>query len=985
MSDTPVPPIASDIAPVTIEDEMRRSYLDYAMSVIVARALPDVRDGLKPVHRRILFSMHESGYEWNKPFRKSARVVGDVMGKYHPHGDSAIYDTMVRMAQDFSMRLRLIDGQGNFGSMDGDPPAAMRYTEARLTKAASTLLSDLDKETVDFQNNYDDTTAEPTVLPARFPNLLVNGAGGIAVGMATNIPTHNLGEVIDAAIALINNPELTVGDLLRIVPGPDFPTGGIIVGRGGSREALMTGRGSVLLRGKVEMEEVRKDRMAIIVREIPYQVNKARMIERIAEAVRDRKIEGVADLRDESDRDGVRVVVELKRDATAEVVINQLYRFTPLQTTFGVNMLALNGGKPVMMNLRDMLQAFIDFREEVITRRTIYELRKARERAHVLMGLGVAVVNLDPVVELIKASPDSTAAREALMDRPWPAGDIAAYIALVGEPDRNVVDGMYSLSEAQARAILDLRLHRLTGLERDRIGAELREICDKIIEYLKILNDRARMLDVLRGELIEVRDEFTTPRRTVIEESEFDYNVEDLIEREEMVVTVTHGGYIKRVPLSTYRAQRRGGKGRSSMAVRDEDFVAQIFVLNSHAAVLFFSNAGQVYKLKVWQLPAGTPQSRGKAMVNLLPLKEGEVIATLMPLPDDPDMPELAEVDEATADEAAEEAAEALDAISDSDAYVMFATARGNVRRNRLADFVNVMSNGKIAIRLGEDDRLVGVMPCTGADDVVLASRSGKAIRFPVGAVRLFKSRTSDGVRGISLAADDEVVSMSVIRHREVDVDTRDNYLRFANAKRRWLAQLKAQETGTTAMVDGEEATAVADPGDLPADAGELAARYGLDLETAQRLEMEEEFLLVITTRGYGKRTSAYEYRTTNRGGSGIVNMTTSTRNGRIVACFPIAQGEQIMLVTDGGQLIRTPVAGIRIAGRDTMGVIVFKTAQDEKVVSAARLSEAADEEPNGAGDVAGDEGEQDGNGGTDLRTDDGDADTGAGGDPVED
>ncbi|WP_372006574.1 DNA gyrase subunit A [Tistrella mobilis] len=978
MSDTPVPPIASDIAPVTIEDEMRRSYLDYAMSVIVARALPDVRDGLKPVHRRILFSMHESGYEWNKPFRKSARVVGDVMGKYHPHGDSAIYDTMVRMAQDFSMRLTLIDGQGNFGSMDGDPPAAMRYTEARLTKAASTLLSDLDKETVDFQNNYDDTTREPTVLPARFPNLLVNGAGGIAVGMATNIPTHNLGEVIDAAIAMVNNPEITDLELLRIVPGPDFPTGGIIVGRGGSREALLTGRGSVLLRGKVEVEEIRKDRMAIIVREIPYQVNKARMIERIAEAVRERKIEGVADLRDESDRDGVRVVVELKRDATAEVVVNQLYRFTPLQTSFGVNMLALNGGKPEMMTLRDMLQAFLEFREEVITRRTIYELRKARERAHVLMGLGVAVVNLDPVVELIKASPDSASARDALMDRPWPAGDIAPYIALVGEPDRSVVDGMYRLSEAQARAILDLRLHRLTGLERERIGAELREICDRILEFLRILNDRARMLEVLREELIEVRDEFATPRRTVIEESEFDYNVEDLIEREEMVVTVTHGGYIKRVPLSTYRAQRRGGKGRSSMAVRDEDFVSQIFVLNSHAAVLFFSTAGQVYKLKVWQLPAGTPQSRGKAMVNLLPLKEGEVIATLMPLPDDPDMPEIAEVDEAAADEAAEEAAEALDAIADGDAYVMFATARGNVRRNRLADFVNVMSNGKIAIRLGEGDRLVGVLPCNGGDDVVLASRAGKAIRFPVGAVRLFKSRTSDGVRGISLTGSDEVVSMSIIRHREVDVDTRDNYLRFANAKRRWLAQLKALETGTSAVVDGEEAAPV-ETGDLPKDEAELAARYGLDLETAQRLEAEEEFLLAVTARGYGKRTSAYEYRTTNRGGSGIVNMTTGARNGHIVACFPVAQGEQIMLVTDGGQLIRTPVADIRIAGRDTMGVIVFKTAQDEKVVSAARLSETAEEEQNGAGEAnadgeAGDEGEQDATVTTDLRGDEDEA-----------
>jgi DNA gyrase subunit A len=854
-----------DITPVTIEDEMRRSYLDYAMSVIVSRALPDVRDGLKPVHRRILYAMKESGFDYNKPFRKSARISGEVMGKYHPHGDAAIYDAMVRMAQDFSMRLPLIDGQGNFGSMDGDPPAAMRYTEARLARAAHFLLEDIDKDTVDFRPNYDESTSEPVVLPARFPNLLINGAGGIAVGMATNIPPHNLGEVIDACCAAIDDPDITPERLMELVPGPDFPTGGVILGQAGIRSAYLTGRGSVIMRGRVHIEEIRKDRDAIVVTEVPYQVNKARMLEHIAELVRDKKIEGVAELRDESDRDGVRVVIEIKRDAIADVVLNQLYRFTQLQTTFGVNALALNGGRPEMMPLREIIMAFLAFREEVITRRSVYELGKARERAHVLAGLAIAVANIDAVIGLIRAAPDAATAREELMARDWPVGDVDALIRLIEEPGALSDAGTYRLSEVQAKAILELRLQRLTGLERDKIGQELGELGTQINELLEILSSRAKLLEVMRAELLDMREQFATPRRTTIEENEFEADIEDLIAREDMVVTVTNTGYIKRVPLSTYRAQRRGGKGRSGMAIKEEDFVTDLFVANTHTPVLFFSSTGIVYKMKVYRLPLGTPQARGKAMVNLLPLNEGETISTVMPLPEDED--------------------------SWGELHVMFATAGGDVRRNLLSDFVDIRANGKIAMKLGDADRLIGVQPCSEDKDVLLATRMGKAIRFPATDVRVFKGRDSTGVRGIRLEAQDEVIGMSILHHVDFASEERDAFLR----------------------------------GDLSAERSETMAA-------------EQEFVLTITENGFGKRTSAYEYRITGRGGQGIANIDMTDKTGAVMASFPIGHDDEIMLVTDGGKLIRLPVDDIRIVGRRTQGVTLFRTADGERVVSAARL-----------------------------------------------
>ncbi|HXQ40780.1 MAG TPA: DNA gyrase subunit A [Candidatus Udaeobacter sp.] len=893
MTDTPVPP-PSDIAPVTIEEEMKRSYLDYAMSVIVARALPDVRDGLKPVHRRILFSMREANNEWNRAHRKSARTVGDVMGKYHPHGDTAIYDAMVRMAQDFSMRLPLIDGQGNFGSMDGDPPAAMRYTEARLAKAANALLDDIDKDTVDYQANYDDTAREPTVLPARFPNLLVNGAGGIAVGMATNIPTHNLGEVVSACIAYIDDPDITIDELMRHIPGPDFPTGGLILGRAGIREAYHTGRGSIAMRGRVTVEEIRKDREAIVVTEIPYQVNKARMIERMAETVREKIIEGISDLRDESDRDGVRVVIELKREAMAEIVLNQLYRFTPLQTSFGVNMLALNGGKPLLMNLKDVIAAFVAFREQVVLRRTAFELGRTRERAHVLVGLAIAVANIDAVIALIRRAPDPNTAREELMGRAWPARDVEPLIKLIDEPGRSVAeDGTYRLSEAQARAILDLRLQRLTGLERDKIAEELQELAKSILDFLDILESRKRRLDIMRSELTEAKTEFATPRRTTLEELEFEHDVEGLIQQEDMVVTVTHGGYIKRVPLAAYRAQRRGGKGRAGMATRDEDFVSRLFVADTHRPVLFFSTRGTVYKTKVYKLPEGTPQSRGKALVNLLPLQEGEKISTVLPLPAD-------EASWATTD-------------------ILFATAGGDVRRNKLSDFVNVKASGKIAMKLAEGDRLIGVSTCTEAEDVLLATRRGRCIRFPVTDLRVFSSHTSTGVRGIRLRKDDEVISLSVLHHMYADTAERESFLRAAAVLRR---------AGDEPPVEGTE------PAEPPARFEELKA--------------EEEFILAVTANGYGKRSSAYEYRIAGRGGQGIANIERSERNGDVVAAFPVADGDQIMLVTDGGQLIRCPVHDIRIAGRKTQGVVLFKVAEGERVASVAHLAEEEQERDEG-------------------------------------
>ena len=900
MSESSPKPPAFDMISVTIEDEMRRSYLDYAMSVIVARALPDVRDCLKPVHRRILYGMKEAGYEFNKPFRKSARIVGDVMGKYHPHGDQSIYDAMVRMAQDFSMRVPLIDGQGNFGSMDGDPAAAMRYTESRLAKPAHSLLDDIDKDTVDFQPNYDESEHEPIVLPARFPNLLVNGAGGIAVGMATNIPPHNLGEVIDAACALIDDPATTDERLMELVPGPDFPTGGIILGQSGSRAAMITGRGSVIMRGRCEIEDIGKDKQAIIITEIPYQVNKASMIEKIAELVRDKRVEGIGDLRDESDRRGVRVVVEIKRDAMAEVVLNQLYKFTPLQTSFGVNMLAINGGRPELMNLKQILQAFITFREEVIRRRTVFLLNQARNRAHVLVGLAIAVANLDEVIKLIRAASDPATAKDNLMARDWPASDVAPLVALIDEPDRKVVDGKYKLSEDQAKAILDLRLHRLTGLERDKLHAELKEIGTEIATYLEILRSRVRLFEIMRQELVEMKAEYGTSRRTTIEELEFETDIEDLIQREDMVVTVTNAGWIKRVPLSTYRAQKRGGKGRAGMATKEEDFVRALYIVNTHTPVLFFSTTGMVYKLKVYKLPVGTPQSRGKAMVNLLPLKEGETISTVMPLPEDE--------------------------TTWGQLNVMFGTASGNVRRNDLSDFVNVMRNGKIAMKLDEEggviDRLIGVSTCDDKNDVLLATRQGKCIRFEVSDVRVFAGRSSVGVRGIKLGQNgeggsDEVISLSILKHVDFDTESRDAYLKMARKLR-----------------GGDDVEAGAE------EAGEEVATTGkvLSEEEFKRFAAAEEFVLTATRKGFGKRTSAYEYRITGRGGSGIVSIATSKRNGDVVASFPVGDKDQVMMITDAGRLIRIPIGDVRVAGRATQGVTLFATGEDERVTSVAHL-----------------------------------------------
>jgi DNA gyrase subunit A len=896
----------SDIRPVSITEEMKKSYLDYAMSVIVARALPDARDGLKPVHRRILFSMHENGYEWNKPYRKSARVVGDVIGKYHPHGDQAVYDALVRMAQDFSMRLPLIDGQGNFGSVDGDAPAAMRYTEVRLERVAGTLVEDLDKDTVDFQANYDDSEREPSVLPARFPNLLVNGAGGIAVGMATNIPPHNLGEVIDACVALIDNPALPIEDLIAIVPGPDFPTGGIILGRQGIRAAYHLGRGAIVMRGKVEFETLRGEREAIVVSEIPYQVNKAHMVERIGELVREKKIEGISALRDESDRDGYRVVVELRRDAVPDVVLNQLYRFTALQSSFGANIVALDGGRPRVMNLKDLLTSFIAFREQVVHRRTKHLLGKARDRAHILVGLAIAVANIDDVIKLIRAAKDANEAREELMKRDWPARDVAAMVTLIDDPRHSVSEaGTTKLSAEQAKAILDLRLQRLTALGRDEIKAELDKLADEIADYLDILRSRARIQTIVKEELAAIKRDFATPRRTVILDQEGEMEDEDLIQREDMVVTVSHAGYVKRVPLSTYRAQKRGGKGRAGMQTREEDFVTRLFVASTHTPVLFFSSRGQVYKEKVWRLPLAAPQARGKALINILPLEQGENITTIMPLPED------------------ESTWNTLD--------VMFATTRGTVRRNKLSDFADVRRSGIIAMKLDEGDGFVDVQICTERDDVLLTSAAGQCIRFAVDDVRVFQGRTSMGVRGINLADGDKLISLSILRHVEATADERAAYLKRASAVRRGgngNGNGEAEEAG----IDAEEAEGSIELGET---------RYVVMSEA-------EQFVLTISEKGFGKRTSSYEYRTTGRGGKGIVAMSITEKNGRLVASFPIDESDQIMLVTDGGQLIRCPVDGIRIAGRSTQGVIVFSTGDGEKVASVERLSEEGGDENGG-------------------------------------
>jgi len=889
----------SDIAPISIVEEMKTSYLDYAMSVIVSRALPDVRDGLKPVHRRILFACQEAGYVAGRPYRKSSRIVGDVMGKYHPHGDQAIYDALARMTQDWSMRVPLIDGQGNFGSMDPDPPAAMRYTEARLAKVANFMLGDIDRDTVDFQPNYDASEREPQVLPARFPNLLVNGAGGIAVGMATNIPPHNLGEVLAACRAYIEDPAVTTEALMEHVKGPDFPTGGFILGLAGIRSAYTTGRGSILQRSRHHVEEGRGDRRSIVLTEIPYQVGKNGLVEKIAEAAKDKRIEGVSDIRDESNREGVRIVIDLKRDATPEVVLNQLWRHTPAQSSFPANMLAIRGGRPETLNLRDIIESFVKFREEVITRRSKFELLKARERAHILLGLVVAVTNLDEVVRLIRGSASPAIAREKLLEREWPGDQIRSYIALVEAVEPQAAGETYRLSEAQVRAILELRLHRLTALGRDEIGNELEGLAKSIGELLEILANRARLYEVMREEFDAVEAEFATPRVTELAPAADGIDDEDLIEREDMVVTVTLGGYIKRSPLSVFREQKRGGKGRAGMATKDEDAVTTLFVTSTHNPVLFFSNLGRVYRMKVWKLPEGGPNTRGRPMVNLLPLAAGETISTVLPLPEDE--------------------------AEWGGLHIMFATAHGTVRRNSMAAFTNIPTAGKIAMRFGagaveesegEDsdvqsdptDRLIGVSLLTEEDNVLIATRHGKAIRFRATDVREFQSRTSTGVRGIRLLGDDQVISMSILHRVGTSQEEREAYLRSP----RWRDR------------DGAE---------------------GLTKERYAELVEKEQFILTITENGFGKRTSAYEYRRTNRGGQGITNIDTSARNGCVVASFPARQGEQLMLVTDQGKMIRTTVADIRIMSRGTQGVTIFRVSDNEHVVSVARIDESDEEE----------------------------------------
>jgi len=898
---TPAPPSDSDIAPISIVEEMKTSYLDYAMSVIVSRALPDVRDGLKPVHRRILFACQEAGYVAGRPYRKSSRIVGDVMGKYHPHGDAAIYDALARMTQNWSMRVPLIDGQGNFGSMDPDPPAAMRYTEARLAKVANFLLGDIDRDTVDFQTNYDASEREPQVLPARFPNLLVNGAGGIAVGMATNIPPHNLGEVLAACRAYIEDPAISSEGLMEHVKGPDFPTGGFILGQLGIRSAYTTGRGSILQRSRYKIEEGRGERRSIVLTEIPYQVGKSGLVEKIAEAAKEKRIEGVSDIRDESNRLGVRIVIDLKRDATPEVVLNQLWRHTPAQSSFPANMLAIRGGRPETLTLRDIIESFVRFREEVIIRRSKFELFKARERAHLLLGLVVAVTNLDEVVRLIRGSASPSEAREKLLERDWPIEEIRPYIALVEAVEPLKAEKAYRLSDAQVKAILELRLHRLTALGRDEIGNELEGLAKNIGELLEILANRARLYEVMREEFDEVETEFATPRVTELAPAADGIEDEDLIEREDMVVTVTMEGYIKRTPLAVFREQKRGGKGRAGMATKEEDAVTTLFVTSTHNPVLFFSNLGRVYRMKVWRLPEGGPNTKGRPMVNLLPLAEGEAISTVLPLPEDEN--------------------------EWGGLHIMFATAHGTVRRNSMAAFTNIPTAGKIAMRFGTGsaeeaessddsdeqadptDRLIGVELLTEGDDVLLATRNGKAIRFKATDVREFQSRTSTGVRGVRLHPADEVISMSILHRVGTTQEEREAYLRFAPWK------------------------------------GEKDGEPTISSERISELSEKEQFILTVTENGYGKRSSAYEYRRTNRGGQGITNIDTSTRNGCVVASFPATPGEQLMLVTDQGKMIRTTVGDIRIAGRNTMGVTIFRVAEGEHVVSVAKIDESDEEE----------------------------------------
>jgi DNA gyrase subunit A len=882
----------TELIPINIADEMKRSYLDYAMSVIVSRAIPDVRDGLKPVHRRILYAMYESGYTAGKPHRKSARIVGDVIGKYHPHSDTAVYDSLVRMGQNFSLRVPLIDGQGNFGSMDGDSPAAMRYTESRLAKVSHTLLEDIDKETVRFQENYDGSESEPTVLPAAFPNLLVNGTGGIAVGMATNIPPHNLGEVIDACCAYIDNFNIDIEELSTIIQGPDFPTGAMILGKAGIRSAYTTGRGSILIRGKAHIEETNGGKEQIIITEVPYMVNKAKLVEKIADLVREKKIEGITDLRDESDRSGVRVVIEVKRDAVAEVILNQLYSYTLLQTSFGVIMLALEGGLPKVMNLKEVISAFIIFREEVVTKRTIYLLNKARDKAHILLGLRIAVSNIDEVIKIIRAAKDPVEAKENLMSRGWGAGDILSLMKLVDDKVTIDEDNLVYFSETQAKAILEMRLSRLTAMEKGKIEEDLAGLAEEIKDYLSILGSREHLLRIVKEELQIVREAFATPRLTEIFEGEFEQDMEDLIPREDMVVTVTHGGYIKRVPLVTYRTQKRGGKGRSGLSMNDEDITTQVFVGSTHTPMLFFSNIGQVYSLKLYKLPLGNPQSKGRPMVNLLPLGQGETITNIMPLPEDQE--------------------------EWNNLNIMFATSKGNIRRNDMSDFKKIQSNGKIAIRLDEDDKLVDVEVCGESDHILLATKKGKAIRFPVNAVRVFKSRTSDGVRGARLQEDDIVISMTVLKGIESNMLERESYLSVSTEDRIKLAS------------NIEEASI------YPVPEGLLQDKFLNMIEN-------EEFILSISENGYGKRTSAYEYRITNRGGSGVVNMAISDKIGDVVASLPVTKADELMLITNTGKLIRCKLDSVRTTGRSTAGVILFKTEKQEKVVSVALIADEGD------------------------------------------
>lgn len=896
--------VVDNLQPVSIEDEMKSSYMDYAMSVIVSRAIPDVRDGLKPVHRRILYSMHEGGYVSSKPHRKSARIVGDVIGKYHPHGDAAVYDSLVRMAQDFSLRVPLVDGQGNFGSMDGDSAAAMRYTESRLAKIAHSLLEDIDKDTVDFVPNYDGSEQEPTVIPAMFPNLLVNGTGGIAVGMATNIPPHNLGEVIDATCAYIDDNDIEPTELLNHIKGPDFPTGGTILGSSGIQSAYLTGRGSILFRGKCEIENHHSGKEAIIVKEMPYMVNKAKLVEKIAELVREKRIEGISDLRDESNKDGVRVVIEVKKDAVADVVLNQLYSYTQLQTSFGVIMLALDEGMPKVMTLKEMLSSFVRFREVVITRRTIFLLNKARDKAHILLGVRVAVNNIDEIIRIIRAASTPTEAKDRLMEKAWDCAAIASLIRLVDDKADISDNGTIHLSEAQAKAILEMRLQRLTAMEKDKIESDLKDLTIEITDYVETLSNRDKLLTILKSELVKVRDEFATSRRTEIIEGNFDQDIEDLIQKEDMVVTVTLGGYIKRVPLATYRAQRRGGKGRSGLSMRDEDVTTQLFVGNTHTPLLFFTTRGQVYSLKLYKLPLGNPQSKGRPIINILPLQEGEAITSVMPMPENQ---------------------EEWDNM-----HIMFATAKGNIRRNDLSDFKKIQSNGKIAIRLDEDDSLVNVKACNEDDHILLASKLGKAIRFPVNAVRVFKSRTSDGVRAMRLANDDRVISITILRGAKSSMEEREAFLSIPVEKRMEIA---------------------AGNHDFEPNQFDLVL---LSKEQVIEMAQAEEFILTVSENGFGKRTSAYQYRVTNRGGSGIVNMVLSDKTGRVVASMPATLSDELMLITNTGKLIRCKLDSVRATGRSTSGVILFKTDKDESVVSASIIADSEGEGEDGGDEVDG-------------------------------